>query len=87
MPESKPIGLSWQPKLPTLSSGTHNGSEKKSQNQAETTALWRPNSELVDGLFVPPNDPRKLNKFKKKQLKDTAGQAWYVSVFQREILF
>ena len=81
MPENKPvIGLSWEPKLPNLSSRTHNGSESKSQNRGETSALWRPNSELVDGLFVPPNDPRKLNKFKKKQLKDTAGKSWYVCV-------
>jgi hypothetical protein len=60
MPESKPvIGLSWEPKLPNLSSGTHNGSDSKSHDQPETSALslWKPNSELVDGLFVPPNDP------------------------------
>lgn len=81
MPESKPvIGLSWEPKLPTFSSGTHNGSVNKSQNQTETSALWRPNSELVDGLFVPPNAPRKLNKLMRKQLKDTAGKSWYASV-------
>ncbi|KAB1213747.1 rRNA-processing protein fcf2 [Morella rubra] len=78
MPESKPvIGLSWEPKLPTFSSGTHNGSVNKSQNQTETSALWRPNSELVDGLFVPPNAPRKLNKLMRKQLKDTAGKSWF----------
>lgn len=78
MPESKPvIGLSWEPKLPTFSSGTHNASVNKSQNQTETSALWRPNSELVDGLFVPPNAPRKLNKLMRKQLKDTAGKSWF----------
>ncbi|XP_018806205.1 rRNA-processing protein fcf2-like [Juglans regia] len=78
MPESKPvIGLSWEPKLPTLSAGTHNGSVSKSQNQTEVSALWRPPSELVDGLFVPPNDPRKLNNLMRKQLKDTTSKSWY----------
>jgi hypothetical protein len=81
MPESKPvIGLSWEPKLPNLSSGTHNGSDSKSQDQPETSALWKPNSELVDGLFVPPNDPKKLNKLMRTQLKDTTGKSWYVCV-------
>lgn len=84
MPESKPvIGLSWEPKLPILSPGTHNGSVRKSQNQTEASALWRPQSKLVDGLFVPPNDPKKLNKLMKKQLKDTAGKSWYVNVSTR----
>ncbi|XP_062174376.1 rRNA-processing protein fcf2 [Alnus glutinosa] len=78
MPESKPvIGLSWEPKLPNLSLGTHNVSDSKSQDQTETVALWRPNSELVDGLFVPPNDPKKLNKLMRTQLKDTTGKSWF----------
>ncbi|KAE8077133.1 hypothetical protein FH972_015727 [Carpinus fangiana] len=78
MSESKPvIGLSWEPKLPNLSSGTHNGSDSKSQDQPETSALWKPNSELVDGLFVPPNDPKKLNKLMRTQLKDTTGKSWF----------
>lgn len=78
MPENKPtIGLSWEPKLPNFSSGTPNESEKKSQGKTEASVLWRPNSALVDGLFVPPNDPRKLNKLMKKQLKDTAGKSWF----------
>lgn len=78
MPANKPvIGLSWEPKVPNLSSGTHNGSDSKSQDQPETSALWKPNSELVDGLFVPPNDPKKLNKLMRTQLKDTTGKSWF----------
>ncbi|KAG8386599.1 hypothetical protein BUALT_Bualt03G0165100 [Buddleja alternifolia] len=68
------IGLSWQPKLPSFSS-TKN--DKSSSNEAETSALYKPNSQLIDGLFVPPNDPRKLNKLLKKQVKDTAGKNWF----------
>lgn len=74
------IGLSWQPKLPaTLSSANTNDNRgvNESQNQRESSVLWRPNTELVDGLFVPPNDPRKLNKLLKKQVKDTAGTSWF----------
>lgn len=78
------IGLSWQPKLPaTLSSAStnNNGGVNESQSQRESSLLWRPNTELVDGLFVPPNDPKKLNKLLKKQIKDTAGTSWYVFTF------
>ncbi|KAH9684150.1 Fcf2 domain-containing protein [Citrus sinensis] len=74
------IGLSWQPKLPaTLSSANtnNNGGVNESQSQRESSLLWRPNTELVDGLFVPPNDPKKLNKLLKKQIKDTAGTSWF----------
>nr|GEX81164.1 hypothetical protein [Tanacetum cinerariifolium] len=39
--------------------------------------LLKPNSELIDGLFVPPNDPKKVNKILKKQVKDTAGKSWF----------
>ena len=80
MPESKAvIGLSWEPKLSLLSSAPKNGSDK-SQNVAESSGagLWKPDSELVDGLFVPPNNPRKLNKLLRKQVKDTTGTKWYV---------
>lgn len=77
MPEGKVvIGTSWEPKLPTLSSATKTGSH---QNQPESSSgIWKPSTDLVDGLFVPPNDPRKLNKLRRKQLKDTAGNSWYV---------
>ncbi|KAK7846879.1 rrna-processing protein fcf2, partial [Quercus suber] len=54
--------------------GTHNGCESESQNQSETSALRRPNSELVDRLF---SSPESLNKFKRKHLKNTAGKAWF----------
>ncbi|XP_016460845.1 rRNA-processing protein fcf2 [Nicotiana tabacum] len=75
MPENKPvIGLSWEPKLPQLSFGTKKSSSNK---EAETSALYKPSSELIDGLFVPPNDPKKVNKFLRKQVKDTAGKNWF----------
>ncbi|RDX87358.1 fcf2, partial [Mucuna pruriens] len=65
MPESKPVvGLSWQPQLPIPSSlKATDGSRTKSQTEASSSIIWKSSSELVDGLFVPPNDPRKLNKF------------------------
>ncbi|KAK8585929.1 hypothetical protein V6N13_050898 [Hibiscus sabdariffa] len=84
MPESKAvIGLKWEPKLPglplpsttTFVSGS--GSVSKSQNEPQSTSLWKPNQQLVDGLFVPPNDPSKVNKLLRKQVKDTAGSAWF----------
>lgn len=31
----------------------------------------------MDGLFVPPNDPKKVNKLLRKQIKDTAGKGWF----------
>lgn len=80
MPKNKAaIGLSWEPKLSLLSSAPKNGSHK-SQNVAESSGagLWKPDSDLVDGLFVPPNNPRKLNKLLRKQVKDTTGTKWYV---------
>ncbi|KAL0408926.1 UNVERIFIED_CONTAM: rRNA-processing protein fcf2 [Sesamum radiatum] len=68
------IGLSWQPKLDAFSSTKV---EKISSKEAETSALYKPNSLLIDGLFLPPKDPRKLNKLSKKQVKDTAGKNWF----------
>uniref|UniRef100_F6HE40 Fcf2 pre-rRNA processing C-terminal domain-containing protein n=1 Tax=Vitis vinifera TaxID=29760 RepID=F6HE40_VITVI len=79
MSESKAvIGLSWEPKLSLLSSAPKNGSDK-SENVAENSgaSLWKPDSELVDGLFVPPNNPRKVNKLLRKQVKDTTGTKWF----------
>ncbi|XP_010251283.1 PREDICTED: rRNA-processing protein fcf2-like [Nelumbo nucifera] len=76
MPDSKAtIGLTWEPKLPSLSSGIQNGSEKLQKLPESVT--WKPDIDLVDGLFVPPNDPRKLNKLMQKQVKDTAGKNWF----------
>ncbi|KAE8659058.1 condensin-2 complex subunit D3-like [Hibiscus syriacus] len=84
MPESKAvIGLKWEPKLPglplpsTTTSISGSGSVSKSQNEPENTSLWKSNNQLVDGLFVPPNDPSKVNKLLRKQVKDTAGSAWF----------
>lgn len=70
------ICLSWAPKLPSLP--TNSGSKKDSgpnpSNMQES--LWKPGSELVDGLFVPPRDPRKANKLARKNVKDTTGKGW-----------
>ncbi|KAK2646669.1 hypothetical protein Ddye_021864 [Dipteronia dyeriana] len=76
MPENnKPvIGLSWEPKLPTLSSTSKTVANTSTSSDNK---LWRPNTELVDGLFVPPYNPKKLNKLLKKQVKDTAGTSWF----------
>ena len=81
MPESKPVvDLSWQPHLhtPSLSKVTNDGSHTKSQTSASNSTLWKPNTELVDGLFVLPNNPRKLHKLLRKQVEDTSGKNWYV---------
>eukprot|EP00262_Sarcandra_glabra_P016908 TRINITY_DN563_c0_g1_i1.p1 TRINITY_DN563_c0_g1~~TRINITY_DN563_c0_g1_i1.p1 ORF type:complete len:193 (-),score=37.46 TRINITY_DN563_c0_g1_i1:220-798(-) len=69
------IGLSWAPKVPPLSSAMKATSQKL-QIQASKT-VWKHDHELVDGLFVPPWDPRKLNKLLKKQVKDTTGKSWF----------
>ncbi|KAK9266788.1 hypothetical protein L1049_012519 [Liquidambar formosana] len=72
------IGLSWEPKLPSLSSSSKHGSDNnKSQNLRECGTLWKPNTDLIDGLFVPPNNPKTLNKLLRKQVKDTAGRNWF----------
>ncbi|KAH6833423.1 Ypt/Rab-GAP domain of gyp1p superfamily protein [Perilla frutescens var. hirtella] len=65
------IGLSWQPKLALFSP------TGKEESPAEESALYKPESQLVDGLYLPPNDPRKLNKLARKQVKDTAGKNWF----------
>ncbi|GER48264.1 Fcf2 pre-rRNA processing protein [Striga asiatica] len=66
------VGLSWEPNLAVFSS-----TGKERCPETEISALYKPNSELVDGLFLPPNDPKKLNKLIKKQVKDTAGKKWF----------
>ncbi|CAN6239547.1 unnamed protein product, partial [Urochloa humidicola] len=73
-----PIGLSWAPKLPSLA--TTSGGSKNEPAPMPSTAqrsLWKPPSELVDGLFVPPRDPRKVNKLTRKSVKDTSGKGWF----------
>nr|XP_048329314.1 rRNA-processing protein fcf2-like [Ziziphus jujuba var. spinosa]XP_048329315.1 rRNA-processing protein fcf2-like [Ziziphus jujuba var. spinosa] len=78
MPEGKVvIGTSWEPKLPTFTSATKTGSHQSQPESSSGGGIWKPNSELIDGLFVPPNNPRKLNKLRRKQLKDTAGNSWF----------
>ncbi|CAO2165836.1 unnamed protein product [Urochloa humidicola] len=73
-----PIGLSWAPKLPSLvttSGGSKN--EPAPMPSIAQGSLWKPPSELVDGLFVPPRDPRKVNKLTRKSIKDTTGKGWF----------
>ncbi|XWS53442.1 hypothetical protein CRYUN_Cryun10bG0001900 [Craigia yunnanensis] len=76
MPESKAvIGLTWDPKLPALPFQSKTPSS--ALNHPQSTALWKPNQHLIDGLFLPPNDPSKFNKLLRKQVIDTAGTAWF----------
>ncbi|OAY69685.1 rRNA-processing protein fcf2, partial [Ananas comosus] len=67
------IGLSWAPKVPIFSKEAKESAGKLQIKEP----TWTPENELVDGLFVPPRDPRKLNKLMKKSLKDTAGASWF----------
>ncbi|RID43582.1 hypothetical protein BRARA_I00433 [Brassica rapa] len=77
MSEVKPlIGLKWEPKLPSLALDSKTGSS--SSKVAESgSSLWTSKSELVDGLCLPPTDPKKVNKMMRKQLKDTTGSNWF----------
>jgi len=75
MENQSAIGLSWAPKIPLLSSSSTKISENPQNSQLGS--VFRSDSELVDGLFVPPRDPRKLNKLVKKNVKDTTGQSWF----------
>ncbi|PIA34595.1 hypothetical protein AQUCO_03700112v1 [Aquilegia coerulea] len=78
MLESKStFGLTWEPQIPTLlSSKTIPNGSQKLQNSLQNV-VGKPDSGLIHGLFVPPNDPRKLNKLLRKQRKDTAGGNWF----------
>lgn len=78
MPENKPvIGLTWEPKLPSLSSTSSSSVSEKPHITHENVSLYKPASELLNGLYLPPNDPRKLNKLVRKQIKDTTGNSWF----------
>ncbi|KAL2470210.1 Fcf2 pre-rRNA processing protein [Abeliophyllum distichum] len=79
MPENNAvIGLLWEPKLPVFSSASCSAKNgNPSSNNVETSSLYKPSSELIDGLFVAPNDPKKINKLLKKEIKDTAGKNWF----------
>uniref|UniRef100_A0A2P2LYS9 rRNA-processing protein fcf2 n=1 Tax=Rhizophora mucronata TaxID=61149 RepID=A0A2P2LYS9_RHIMU len=77
MTETKPlIGVSWEPKLPGLMGASIN-KDKKFSDEHGCSALWKPNSDLVDGPYVPPKDPAKLKKLIRKQDKDTLGKDWF----------
>ncbi|XP_020594436.1 uncharacterized protein LOC110034524, partial [Phalaenopsis equestris] len=69
------IGLSWAPKVPMFSAGKK-GNSVHSLSLPETS-IWKADSELVDGLYVPPREPKKLNKLLKKSMKDTTGKNWF----------
>ncbi|KAK9165844.1 hypothetical protein Scep_001035 [Stephania cephalantha] len=78
MPENKSlIGTTWDPKLPLITSNAAKASTSQNPLASLGSTLWRPENELVDGLFVPPKEPKKLNKLMKKHLKDTAGASWF----------
>ncbi|KAI0489383.1 hypothetical protein KFK09_029225 [Dendrobium nobile] len=69
------IGLSWAPKVSMPSSG-------KKDNLVDSlslseTSIWKAGAELVDGLYVPPREPKKLNKLLRKSMKDTTGKSWF----------
>jgi hypothetical protein len=68
-----PIGRLGTPNLQTTSEKKTGPGPNPSSVQA---SLWKPPSELVDGLYVPPTDPRKVNKLAKKNVKDTSGKGW-----------
>ncbi|XP_061995307.1 rRNA-processing protein fcf2-like [Rosa rugosa] len=70
------VGLSWEPKIPNFSSASKTGFTVDAKPQ-ETSHLWKPATQLVDGLFVPPNNPKTLSKLQRKQLKDTTGSNWF----------
>lgn len=79
MSENKPvISLTWEPKLPSLSSMSSSSRvDKPPHITHQISTLYKPTSELIDGLYVPPNDPKKLNKLLRKQVKDTTGNSWF----------
>ncbi|XP_068648424.1 rRNA-processing protein fcf2-like [Aristolochia californica] len=75
-------GLSWGPKVPFLLSGASKESPGISKTSDKLkyepdNIVFKPESELVDGLYVPPRDPKKLNKLLRKQVKDTSGKGWF----------
>nr|GMD74005.1 rRNA-processing protein fcf2-like [Ipomoea batatas] len=78
MAEPNPIiGLTWEPKLPGLPASAAKQKPHHSQSPETSSALYRPRSELIDGLYVPPSDPKKLKKLLRKEVKDTAGKNWF----------
>ncbi|KAG9459733.1 hypothetical protein H6P81_004241 [Aristolochia fimbriata] len=68
-------GLLWAPKVPFLLSRSSN--ETPGTKYEPEKVVLKPESELVDGLYVPPRDPKKLNKLLRKQVKDTSGKGWF----------
>ncbi|KAG0492613.1 hypothetical protein HPP92_005691 [Vanilla planifolia] len=69
------VGVSWAPNV-TLPLKRDNGNIRASHGLADISILNVENY-LVDGLYVPPRNPRKLNKLLKKSLKETAGKSWF----------
>ncbi|KAF5196508.1 hypothetical protein FRX31_013905 [Thalictrum thalictroides] len=67
--------LIWEPKVPPLSSSkTIPSGSQKSQNLRQNV-LGKHDTELIDGLFVPQNDPRKGKCEDDVTLKITAEYA------------
>lgn len=77
---SKPsISLTWDPKIPSFTQNRNTSSEKI--QAIPHTSMWMDKSKLIDGLFVPPKDIRKMNKIIRKSIPDTAGSRWCVSCY------
>ncbi|KAJ1698805.1 hypothetical protein LUZ63_007317 [Rhynchospora breviuscula] len=68
------IGLTWNPKISFAQLESKETTVSTSKMQE---SVWKPETQLVDGLFVPPRDPRKLNKLLRKNVKDTTGKSWF----------
>ncbi|CDP20132.1 unnamed protein product [Coffea canephora] len=82
------IGLAWEPRLPRLpipdtasTSSSRNRHNHHRNSRAKTStgsfSFTSQQDNLIDGLYVPPNDPKKLNKLLRKQLQQTAGKHWF----------
>ncbi|KAG2274846.1 hypothetical protein Bca52824_057401 [Brassica carinata] len=55
------IGLKWESKLPCLALHSKTGSS--SSKGHESGSLWTSKSGLVDGLCLPPTDPKKFTLY------------------------
>lgn len=76
-PNVKDLKIVWTPEtgLPKIqSTGSSSGVLAKYKPQ---DVLQEKN--LVDGLYVPPLDPKKQRKLARKNVKETAGAKWYDS--------
>ncbi|XP_071940193.1 uncharacterized protein [Coffea arabica] len=83
------IGLAWEPKLPWLpvpdtasASSSRNHLRRRhhhlgAETSTSPSSFSSQQDDLIDGLYLRPNDPKKLNKLLRKQLRHTAGKHWF----------